>query len=187
MIKRLLFTAIIVGLGICLTKNCQALGSDALLANSMTGSEFEMFTQNNITFYDPDECLSGNRKNGSSSLCGDSATEKYWSAISKYIDDPIKIAGIVGNLIHEGGMNPAAWEGGPTGEGGGINRHGNLLLGWDYYYNCRSSKTGVGAFAITSNLCGYLRSIESDAPDFLEYFKNTTDYSYNFLYLFKDK
>lgn len=166
--------------------DCSAAGGElggALLAsNAMSSSQFDMFAQNNISFYDPDECVSGSRSTGPSTLCGSTATEKYWSALSKYIDDPIKIAGIIGNLKHEGGMNPVGWEGGPTREGGGIYRNGELRLGWDYYYNCHSSRTGVGAFAITSNLCGYLHFVSDSAPEFIKYFQDPVSYSYNWMY-----
>ena len=137
------------------------------------------FAQADILYYNPGECISG--KKGSGAACGSTAEEIYWSTISKYNDDPIKIAGIIGNLVSEGGMNPVAWEGGPTYEGGGINSSGELYLGWDFYYDGNSSYTGVGAFAITSGLGSYLQYV-NDNSDYIDYFKDTKEYSYNWLY-----
>lgn len=137
------------------------------------------FAQADILYYNPGECISGKKNSGTA--CGSTAEEIYWSTISKYNDDPIKIAGIIGNLVSEGGMNPVAWEGGPTDEGGGINSSGELYLGWDFYYNGNSSRTGVGAFAITSGLGSYLQYV-NDNSDYIDYFKDTKEYSYNWLY-----
>lgn len=137
------------------------------------------FAQNNILFYNPSDCIDNNP----SGLCGNTAKEIYWSALSKYTNDPIKIAGIVGNLANEGGMNPVAWEGGPNScESAGINGSGELINGWDWYYNGSSTCTGVGAFGLTSGLNKYLHYVNDNAPDLIKYFKNYNEYSYNFMW-----
>ena len=66
-----------------------ALKPQAYAIMQLDEETLDFYAQNNIFYYDPTCIVSGN-----STLCGDTAVEKYWSAISKYIDDPIKIAGI---------------------------------------------------------------------------------------------
>ena len=139
------------------------------------------FAQNNILFYDPSDCVEGDDGN---TICSDDGTAEgiYWSVLSNYFDDPVKIAGVVGNLANEGGMNPVAWEGYPSSGNGGVNSSGELVGGWDAYYNGTIQLTGVGAFAITSDLNKYLHYVNENAPEYINYFKNTKDYSYNFLW-----
>lgn len=138
------------------------------------------FAQAGILYYNPGECISG--KKGSGAACGSTAEEIYWSTISKYNNDPIKVAGIIGNLVSEGGMNPVAWEGYPSYGNGGVNSSGELVGGWDAYYNGSITSTGVGAFAITSGLDSYLQYVNDSRPDLVDYFKDTKEYSYNWLY-----
>ena len=152
------------------------------LASALSESQLDMFSQNDIMFYDPAEVERGNC--GTSTLCGSKAKEKYWSALSKYVDDPIKVAGIMGNLVNEGDVNPVSWEIGPThnkwcDDNGGINRSGEFYRDWDFYYNGNSECTGVGAFAITSGLGAYLQAVNNEAPDLIDYFKKPGEYSYN--------
>lgn len=143
-----------------------------------TNSELNIAGQNDILYYCPGNCVS----NTPGTLCGDTAIEKYWSAISQYVEDPIDIAGIMGNIRGEGDFNPVEWEAGPTAEGGGIDSNGNLYLGWDYYFNGNSSTTGVGAVAITWDLGHYLNYVNDNYPDLLKYYKDTTEYAYNWLF-----
>ena len=74
------------------TKNVDAL-DDSLL---------DKYSANNIMFYDPDDdCSSGYM----SKICGNTAKEKYWSAIRMHFDvEPT--AGILGNIWNEGGFSP---------------------------------------------------------------------------------
>lgn len=143
-----------------------------------TEGELNAAGQNDILYYCPGNCVSKTP----GTLCGSTAIEKYWSAISQYVEDPIDIAGIMGNIRGEGDFNPVEWEAGPTAEGGGIDSNGNLYLGWDYYFNGHSSTTGVGAVAITWDLGHYLNYVNDNYPDLLKYYKNTTEYAYNWLF-----
>lgn len=141
--------------------------------------QLNKFAPNDIIFYEP--CTNGNI--ASSGTCGNTAKEIYWTVLSKYTDDPIKLAGIVGNLISEGGMNPVAWEVYPSAGSGGVDANsGELKGGWDAYYNGNITLTGVGAFQITSGLDSYLHYVNDNAPALINYFKDTTEYSYNWAY-----
>lgn len=141
-------------------------------ARALSDSDLNKFGQNDIMFYDPTSTCTS-----SGYLCGNTAREKYWTALSQYIDDPIKIAGIVGNLVHEGGMNPVAWEGVIT------KSDGSLVNNWDFYYNgYDDGKHGVGAFAITSGLSNYLKAVSDEAPELLKYFQDTTEYNFNYVH-----
>lgn len=132
-----------------------------------------MFSQNNIYGWNPNECT----QKSSSGLCGDTATAIYWSALSKYIDDPIKVAGVVGNLANEGGMNPVAWEGVIT------NSDGSLTNSWESIYNGALDGTkGVGAFGITSGLSEYLHYINDNHPDLIKYFQDGPEYNFNYIH-----
>lgn len=95
------------------TVNVNATGVGALFAeNSIDPTEFEMFSQNNISFYDPTDCLSsGNGGHGASVLSGNTIEEKIWNyfvqaGIPGVSDDAAVIAGIMGNLYTESGYNP---------------------------------------------------------------------------------
>ena len=152
--------------------NCFA-GNNNQSVGQLSDQDSSAFSQNDITGWNPSECTAG----GSSGLCGDTATAIYWSALSQFVDDPIKIAGIVGNLANEGGMNPVAWEGSIT------NPDGSLTYDWDFIYNGGlDGKRGVGAFAITSGLSEYLHSVSDNAPDLLKYFQTPTEYNFNYVH-----
>lgn len=128
------------------------------------------FAQNGILFYDPGECIGGS--SGSGTLCGSTAREKYWSALSQYTDDPIKVAGILGNLAAEGNFQPVLWEYSIT------NSDGTLTYSWDYIYDGGlDGVKGVGAFAITYNLSVYLHAVNDNNPDLIKYFRDTTEYT----------
>lgn len=143
-------------------------------ANQLSDQFASIFAQNNLNGWNPFECES---KKGSSGLCGDTAREIYWSALSQYFDDPIKIAGIVGNLANEGGMNPVAWEGSIT------NSDGSLTYDWDYIYGGGlDGAKGVGAFGITSGLSVYLHAVAEKAPELLHYFQNGPEYNFNYIH-----
>ncbi len=138
----------------------------------LSDSEAKIFSQNNIIGWNPGECT---ESSSSSGICGDTAEAIYWSALSKYVDDPIKVAGILGNLANEGGMCPTAWEGAIT------NKDGSLVNGFDFYYNGGADgKRGVGAFQITSGLSTYLHYINDEYPDLLKYFQGA-EYNINYI------
>lgn len=113
--KQFLFVVIVFGLFFGLTNKCRALGDKTLLADNMTGGEFEMFSQNNITFYDPNECLStGGGSGGGGSvgiLAGNDNAEKIWNYLAEanipgVSDNAAVISAIIGNFYGETGLNP---------------------------------------------------------------------------------
>ncbi|MBQ3464717.1 hypothetical protein IJH15_00635 [Candidatus Saccharibacteria bacterium] len=144
-------------------------------AAALSEEQLYKFAQNNILFYDPDSvsCVS-------SSICGSTAEEKYWSLLRRYFE-PAQVAGIIGNMKHEGDFNPVSWEAGKV-----TNSSGQFVFdgGWDRLYNeCNSGcRVGVGALGITSYLSDYLHFINQEAPDLLQYFQNPEKYGFNYIY-----
>ena len=113
--KQFLFVVIVFGLFFGLTNKCRALGGKTLLADNMTGGEFEMFSQNNITFYDPNECLSTGGGSGGGGpvgiLAGNDNTEKIWNYLAEanvpgVSDNAAVISAMIGNFYGETGLNP---------------------------------------------------------------------------------
>lgn len=145
----------------------------------LSEAQLNEFSQNDILFYDP-SCATSD----SGTLCGNTAREKYWSAVSQYMDDPIHIAGVLGNMYTEGNYNPVAWQGYV-----GINPSGNFATSWDTLYNHSYNSNGddnvvgVGSVGITWDLSVYLHYVDENAPDLLEkYFKDPVNYSFNYMY-----
>ena len=155
-----------------------AMMESCVAEGGLSTGQMDMFSQNNITFYDPSACVSVDGGGFSSSVCGSTAEAKYWSVLSKYFDDPIKVAGVMANDYKEGNFNPVSWQ-----CGNGINRTGRFVNsgGWNYYYNLNSD-VGVGSLGITSGLNTYLHYVNDNAPNLIEYFKNPVEYSYNWCY-----
>ena len=151
----------------------QNLAPRVLATQQLDEDTITFYALNDIFFYDP-SCI----VEGSSDLCGNTAKEIYWSALSKYFDDPIHVAGIMGNLAYEGAFNPVSWECYKA-----INGSGNFVKseGFNYYYNYDGT-IGVGAFGITSGLNKYLHSVNEDVPELLKYFSNPSEYSYSYCY-----
>lgn len=148
--------------------------SIARVQNSVLSEDDLIIRSQNRIFFPYDKCAKTGK---SSNACGDNAREIYWSALNQYIDDPVKIAGIVGNLMNEGGMNPVAWEGSIT------NGDGSLSYSWDYIYGGGlDGARGVGSFGITSGLSEYLHYINDNYPELLKYFQNSKEYGFNFIH-----
>lgn len=80
--------------------------------NALSSSMLKKFAENNILFYDPGGCGGSSRGNGIISILpGDTNGEKIWNwfvsaDISGVSDNANVIAGIIGNLITESGLNP---------------------------------------------------------------------------------
>ncbi len=145
-----------------------AVSIGAKYSSALSDDEYKIYSDANIYFYSND-CVGGG---GSGSICGSTAKEKYWTALSKYVNDPIKVAGIMGNLAAEGNFQPVLWEYTIT------NSDGTLTSSWDYIYGGGlDGQKGVGAFGITSGLSTYLKNINDKAPDLIKYFQNSTEYS----------
>ena len=93
----------------CLVMSGAVLTAGFVMAKSgLTEEEINIFSQNDITFYEP--CGSS----GGSSECGITVTgstieEKIWSGLTSFMSDE-QAAGVMGNMAHEGGFNPARHE-----------------------------------------------------------------------------
>ena len=93
---------------------CGVLFGGATLVSaktSLTEDELNLYSQNNITFYEPCSIASGG---GSGGECGINVTgktieEKIWSGLTSFMT-PEQAAGVMGNMSHEGGFNPARHE-----------------------------------------------------------------------------
>ncbi len=133
---------------------------------AISNDQLNIFSQNNILFYDP-TCNSL-----SSSVCGKTAKEKYWSAFRRHFDE-VHAAAIMGNIMNEGSFSPVLWEYGKVIRGNG----GPFLRSWESLYNCQPCGVGVGSVGITWNLGNYLHYINDEAPDLLKYFSDAS-YSY---------
>lgn len=165
---RFISIAAIVLLPCALFGTCKALSEQDL----------NMFSSGDIMFYDPDECAGGADSTG---ICGDTAREKYWSALRQHFE-PVQAAGIMGNIAREGGFNPVQVESCDW-----LNpfdfHSGQWSYGWTwerYLTNEKSfsgSVTGVGAFGITSGREKYLQYVQETDPELLQYFEHPEKYS----------
>ena len=173
----------------CLLLALIIVGLSPVSVFALDSGTLNMFSQNNILFYDPDECK--NSGGYFSDICGETAKEKYWSAIRKHFD-AAPAAGIMGNIDHEGGFNPVGvesctwlnpynfsqdtWDNGWT---------------WDRFFNndCSTTgshsgcpnggqPTGIGAFGITSGRSAYLHYVNKKAPGLMKYFQQPGIYSF---------
>ena len=118
----------------------------------------------------------------SGALCGSTAPEKYWSALTAHFGTAAA-AGIMGNIDSEGGYNPVGVESCTW-----LNPYDFKTRQWtngwpsfEYYrdnnYSQKGDPTGVGAFGITAGRSEYLKHVESEAPDLMQYFKDPSTYS----------
>ncbi len=132
----------------------------------------ETFSQYDIMFYDPEQCATG-----SSGVCGSTAKEMYWSALRQTFGE-VPAAGIMGNIMHEGGFNPVLVEACDH-----LNpfdfRQGTWKSGWSWeIYSTgvgQPHPSGVGAFGTTSERAKY---IQSAPEDLLQYFQHPELYSF---------
>lgn len=154
-------------------------------ARNLSESEMYFYGQNNILYWD------GVGASGcySSSICGSTPEEKYWSALRQHFDE-IHAAAAMGSVAHEGGMGPTNWQVSSLEFPAVVPYNGgDFHNGWTFekLYNCATNAgnsggvgcgVGVGGFGITLSLERYLHYIDEKAPDLLQYFQEPTKYSY---------
>ncbi len=148
-------------------------------ANALDDSLLDKYSANNIMFYDPDDnCSSGYM----SKICGNTAKEKYWSAIRMHFDvEPT--AGILGNIWNEGGFSPIGVESCTYlyPYDFSTNSWTNGWESWDYFLHNRYSKTGrptgIGGFGITYFRSEYLLDIQENYPELLKYHQYPDQYA----------
>ena len=154
---------------ICTSSLILTLNATQTFADNLPKETLRDYSANNIYFYQPcDFKNSGNF----SSICGNTAREKYWSALRQYFSD-VQTAAIFGSIDHEGSFGPTLWQYTIVPAGSGQFKSG---ITWDQLYNCEDGKCpgGVGAFQITWELGSYLRQINDKNPDLIKYFKDPT-------------
>ena len=178
-LQKIISSYIAVGLGVVCLMAVIFSSSYMHSVQALSQEKLNMFSQNNILFYDPSASNNFGCISTVSSVCGNTAQEKYWSAWRKYFE-PAQAAGIMGNMKHEGDFNPVSWEAGLV-----TNSSGQFIFngGWDKLYNeCNSCGVGVGSLGITAHLSDYLHFVNQEAPDLLQYFQNPEKYGFNYSY-----
>lgn len=137
-------------------------------AFGLSPSDETEFSQNDILFYDPedtgDSCVGG-----FSNVCGDTAVQKIYSGLLSVGFTPEQAVGALGNIKHEGNMNPAQWE-------------MPYEPSFDYYNNrtdrLNGSGGGVGliqwSFGRRVDLLNY---VKTNAPNLMKYFEEWQTYS----------
>ena len=104
------------------------------IASALTPEQRSLFRNSGIIFYDPGatNCLTSSGY-GSAYVAGSTAAEKIWTGLVSVGFTEEQAAGALGNIAHEGLLNPAQWEqpysdifdyynnsGGVNGSGGGF-------------------------------------------------------------------
>lgn len=89
-----------------------ALSSTSVGAQAKYDASF--YSSNNILFYDPRDTTCGSAAGGTTGtiLSGDSIEEQVWNFLITKGLTAEQAAGVMGNISHESGFNPAAIEGG---------------------------------------------------------------------------
>ena len=156
--------------------------SNSNTSSSKTGqqkglSEYELnkFSQNNILFYNPGECIESSKSSG---ICGNTAEEKFWSILRQTLD-PLHAAAAFGNIAGEGYFQPVKWEHYKIAD----PDTGEWMSGitWEDIYNgVYDGKYGVGSFGITTGLSDWLHYVNDNAPDLLQYFQDPSNTLYKY-------
>ncbi len=80
------------------------------LVAAISDETLDLYSANNIMFYDPDEDGNACTRHGSCKVYGETDDERLWSALRNVGFTPEETAAIMGNTKHEGGT-PATQEG----------------------------------------------------------------------------
>jgi hypothetical protein len=92
------------------------LCSPCAFTAAISAENLEKFAANNIMFYDPEEdgkkpCNGAGGSGGECDIYGDTDELHLWSAFRSLGLNVNQVAGLFGNFLHEGGMNPFRQEG----------------------------------------------------------------------------
>lgn len=124
-----------------------------------------IFSQTDISFYDPFECIFGSSANIDSEIkvSGKDLKEKIWRGLTSFLSKE-QAAGIMGNMQNESGFNPARLE--DSFAGSNIDLENNSKV------SC-----GIGliqwSFGRRVNVLGHIRKRDSSL---MKYFKDTKKY-----------
>ncbi len=135
-------------------------------------NKLKEYSNNSIYFYRPCE----NRNKNFSSTCGNTAREKYWSALIAAGFKDYQVAAMFGSIDHEGGFGPTLYQWKNI-----VDKDTKQFVQgvtWDTLYNCPKGKCpgGVGSFQITYELGWYLQQIDKENADLIKYFKDPLNY-----------
>lgn len=87
-----------------------AISGIAIAKSILSPEELQIYSANNIVFYEP--CTGGSSTPGGSCISevsGSTIEEKIWSGLTAFLTEE-QAAGVMGNMSHEGGFNPARHE-----------------------------------------------------------------------------
>lgn len=126
--KRNRIAVVVLGVAIA-----SLVGSTEVFA-ALSGSDTDVFSQNNITFYDPNDC---GTIGGNGTVYGSSIIEKLWTGLIGIVGlTPEQAAGVIGNMNAESGLSPARHE--------SSNDEGLGLIQWSYTRKPRMYNYVVG-------------------------------------------
>lgn len=142
-------------------------------ANSeISPSDIKIYAANNIFFVGQCTTGSSGSSRNVSSICGNTAREKYWSLLRSLLGvNDVAAAAMLGNSDHEGFLSPTQWQYNIVPQGTSQFNHS-----WDTLYNCPDGgcKGGIGAFQNTTWQGSYLRTLNEEDPDLLKYYKDAS-------------
>ena len=125
--------------------------SNLALWDKLESEQQDLFSQNNIIFYDPTECIEGpseSKPGGTINITGGTMTEKIWSGLTSFLTKE-QAAGVMGNMQNESNFNPARHE--TSFIGSGIN-----------IYTNKKASYGIGliqwSFGRRVNMLSYVKS-----------------------------
>lgn len=140
-----------------------------LKAFALTEAELDMYNRNGIYYYDPMSRTC--RQSGDISVYGTTVTEKIWTGLTSFMTDE-QAAGVMGNMAHESGFNPAQHEMAL------LNEH---QPGFDIGANSNISY-GLGLIQWSfGRRVGLVNYVKSQDPSMLTYLEDYKTYSYTYL------
>ena len=80
------------------------------MTSGISNNKLREYAANSIFFVDSCTPSSGGYSGDVSSICGNTAREKYWSALRAAGFEDIHIAAMFGSAMHEGSFGPTLWE-----------------------------------------------------------------------------
>lgn len=98
-------TVRIVGLGLVVIGLLAGIKS----TGALTLEELVLYSQNNIVFTKPCKTGSSGSADCGITVSGSTIEEKIWNGLTQFMTDE-QAAGVMGNMAHEGGFNPARHE-----------------------------------------------------------------------------
>lgn len=134
------------------------------------------FSQNDIMFYDPEECVDdATTSSGNATASGDTIKKKVWSSLKSLNLSDELTAGIMGNMQGESNFNPATyeWSFSSSWAGGLTADYKSKTDGFDYDndydYNNISTSRGIGltgfSFGLRVGVWDYVRQHNADLAD----------------------